>query len=131
MRHEAKGAEAIVEVDEDGAAPGDALATIKRHAGGPDREPAAVNVDEHRQPGAELRVGGRPDIHVEAVLARRLLAKVMVEIVAAKNLDAFGRKAVGVVYTDPGLQRLRLSPSQLTNRWRNVGDAEIRFDAGP
>ena len=69
MREEAEAAEAIVEAHEDDAAPREVRAVVDGRRAAAVDEAAAVDPDHHRQ----LRRGrllGRPDVEVEAVLAR-------------------------------------------------------------
>ena len=68
MREIAEHAEAIVDRDDDHAALGEARAVVQRLAAGARDERAAVDPDEHRR---LARLGGRPDVERQAVLAHR------------------------------------------------------------
>ena len=125
MGEEAQGADPVVEVDEDDAFPGEVFASVHRHPARAEREAAAVDVDDHRQFCPRRRGPARPDVEGEAILTRRLLAEIMIDVVAPEHLDAFRRLAVGVVDALPGRDRLWLAPAQVTHRRRREGDAEI------
>ena len=129
MRHVAEHADAIVEVDEDGAALGHVLAVVIGHARRAEGPAAAIDEDDHRAAVAGLGFGRRPDIEVEAVLAGRLLAEIVVDVVGAQHLDAFGPLAVGIPDAVPA-DRLRRLPAQLAGRRLGEGDSQIGLHAG-
>ena len=54
----------------------------------------------------------------------------MIEVVAAQNLNAFGRESVGVIDALPGLDRLRLTPAQIARGCGRVRNPEIGLHAG-
>ena len=124
MREEAERADPIVEVDEHGAGLGHRLAVVVRHAGGADRVAAAVKEHDHGQ----LRAGpcrcGRPQVQIEAILAGRLLAEIMVDVVRTEDLHAFGATPVGVPHAVPA-DRRRCLPAQRAHRRLGEGHAEI------
>ena len=76
-----------------------------------------------------LALAARPYVEVEAILAGRLLAEIMIDVVASQHLDAFRRLAVRVIDALPALDRLRFSPTQFADRRRGEGNAEIGADA--
>ncbi len=130
MRHIAERADPVVEADEDHAFLGDVFAAVHRHPAGAEREAAAVDPDDHGQAGAEFGVAARPDVQIQAVLAGRFFPEIMIEVVAAQNLNAFGGHAVGVIDALPGLDRLRLAPAQIASGCGRVGNPEIGLHAG-
>ena len=129
MREEAQRADAVVEIDEDDALFGEVFAAVHRHPAGAEGEAAAVDVDDHRQLCSGLRGPARPHVEVEAILARRLLAEIMIDVMASQHLDAFRGLAVGVIDALPWRDRLRLAPAQVADRRRREGHAKIGADA--
>src|SRR5437879_13922932 len=111
MSEVAQDADAVVEADEDRALLRNGFAVIHRHAAGAEREAAAVDPDHHRQLRARCRILTRPDVEIEAVLAGRLLAEIVVEIVPAQHLDALARQTIGVIIALPRLVLLRRAPA--------------------
>ena len=125
MREKAQGADAIVEVDEHDALLGEVFASVHRHPARSEREAAAVDIDDNRQLRSGLRGPAGPNVEIEAILAGRLFAEVMIDVVTSQHLDAFRRLAIRMVDAFPGSGRQRLAPSQLAHRRRCERHAEI------
>src|SRR5262249_50912097 len=64
---------------------------------------------------------------IQAVLARRFLTEVVVDIMRAEDLNALRHLAVGIVYTRPSLHRLRLAPTE----WADRRGCERYSEVGP
>ncbi len=128
VRHESEEADPIVEVHEDRAAAGHGLAVVVGHAGRTDGASPAVYEHEDRVVVAGRGVRRRPDVEVEAVLAGRLLAEIVVDVVRPQHLDALGALAVGV--PDPGpAEGLRRAPAQLPDGRFGEGNPQVGLDA--
>ena len=129
MGHEAQQADAIVEVDEDRPAPGHVLPVIIGHAGRADGAAAPVDEHDHRKPIPGLRLGRGPEVQIEAVLPRRFLAEIVVDVVRPQHLDAFRPLAVGVPDPVPahGLGR---APAQVLHRRPGEGHPQIGLHPG-
>src|SRR6266704_146811 len=129
MRHVAEHADAIVEVDEDGAAFGHVLAAVIGHTRRAQRPAAAVDEDDDR--AAVTRPGFRrcPEVEVEAVFTGRLFAEIVVDVVGAQHLNAFGTLAVGVPDAVPA-DRLRRPPAQVAGRRISEWDSQIGLCTG-
>src|SRR6185436_10960009 len=130
MREKAERADAIRQRDVDDALLRELFAVVVGHRSGADRETAPVDPDHDRH---SLRAGSawwRPDVQIEAILAGRLLAEVVVDVMCAQRLNAFRRCAIGVIRALPRRHRLRRTPAQLANRRRCERHAKISVHAG-
>ena len=130
MREEAERSYAIGERDVDDAFRGEMLAAVVGHRRRPDGEAAAVDPDDDRHERRARIVWRRPDVQVKAILARRLFAEVVIDVVRAQRLNAFGRGAIGMIGPLPRGHRLRWTPTQLAHRRRCERHAEVRTHAG-
>ena len=113
MREEAQRADPVIERHDDRALIRQRLAAVERQRGRADRPAAAIDEDHDRPLLARPR--RRPDIEIEAILARRLLAKIENRILGAQRLQAHRRIAVGDEIALPGDDRLRRLPAQLAH----------------
>lgn len=83
-----------------------------------EHEGAAVDVDQHRQPVAGLRVRGPPDIEVEAVLGRAAVD------IGLGRLQAGGAEGLGLQRRVVRSGRPRRRPAQVADRRPCIGNAE-------
>ena len=127
MREEAEDAEPVAHRDDDDAALRHALAVVARLRAIAGDEAAAVVVDEHRQTRARPRVGRRPDVEIEAVLAHAGVAEHHVAVDA--RLHALVGEAVGLAHALPPRRGLRRLPAELSHGRRGERDAAKRADA--
>src|SRR5688500_14176787 len=67
----------------------------------------------------------RPDIQIQAVFARRLVAEVVIDVARPQDLNALRCEPVGVIRALPPFHGLRLAPTQIDNGWRSEGNAEV------
>src|SRR5262249_25386676 len=95
VRHETERADAVIEAHEHGAVFRDVLAAIDRHARRSDRAAATVDEHDHRQVRAGFRRRRSPDVEPETVLARGLLAEVVVDVMRPQHLNALRTEAIG------------------------------------
>src|SRR5579884_580792 len=124
MSHESEDADAIIEIHEHSAAFGHVSSIVVRHAGGADRSAAPIDEDDDRALLTRLRVSRSPNIHVEAVFSRGLLAKVVIDVMWAKNLHAFRTLTICIPHACP-FDRLRSFPAQVAHWRRCERNSEI------
>src|SRR6266702_3524361 len=129
MRHVAKHADAIVEVDKDGAPLGHVLAAVIGHARRTECPATTVYEDNDRAAIAWLGFGRCPEVEVEAVFTGRLFAEVVIDVVGAQHLNAFGTLAVGVPDAVPA-DWLRRPPAQVAGRRISEWDSQIGLCTG-
>ena len=123
---EAEDAEAVVNGDGHDAAAGHALAVVARLGAVPGHEPAAVKIDEHRQP-LSARRGGRPDVEVEAVFAHPVGAEA--HVAEDGVLHAARAELDGLAHARPALDGLRRLPTLVARGRLREGDALKDADA--
>src|SRR4029453_18876966 len=109
---------AIVQRDKDDALANEGLAPVSRLRAGAGLKAAAMNPHHDRQP---LGCAGRcPDVHRQAVLARRLREG---DVAEDRSLHALTAELGGVADALPRGRRLWLLPPEVADRRRCVRNA--------
>ena len=117
VREEAERAEAVVQRDDDGAFAREAVARVARLGARAAGEAAAVQPD-HDGPAVVRRVGRRPDVQIEAVLARRRRGRAFGP--PGRALRAARRVLGGRADAGPLRDGLRCAPTIRADGWRRV-----------
>src|SRR6476659_4367743 len=120
MRHETKGAEAVVEGDDDGALLRQGPTVMALFAAESGEESTAVNPHQHRSRRTTVqRI--RPDIQVETIL--RHSGRERIDIAVRLVLHAVVAEVACRAHALPPGGWLRRLPSQRSHRRRGVGNS--------
>src|SRR2546421_7811745 len=111
MRKEAKDIQAVVDAEGDDVALRQTRAVVARLRAVAGDVAATVEIDQHWQP-LRCRLGGRPHVEVQAVLAHAIRAEV--HITEDGELHGPRTEIAGFAHARPRRSRLRPGPAQGT-----------------
>lgn len=126
MGQEAEGAQAVIYRHAHDALASHAFAVVAGFGAIPGHPGPAVEIHEHRQLFFS-RLGGRPHVQVQAILAHALGAGV--HVAKDRQLHGLGAELLGFAHTGPTGERLGLFPAQRPDRGLGKGNAFKRADA--
>ncbi len=121
MGEEAELAEAVGGGDDDDVVPGQALAVRLAPGGHPELEPAAVDVEHHREPPGLRLSSWSPDVEEEAVLA---LLQVAARRTGGKALHARRAEVIRRPHARPRRRRLGRAPAKVAHGRCGEGDPQ-------